>query len=249
MKEYLRRNPLILPLAVLLLATLAGLCLLTARILISRRLHHLYLPWNLFLAWLPVILAFGVRWVVDQKVGPRWLSWALGITWLLFLPNAPYLLTDLVHLPDREQRSYFPDMMLILHFALIGVALGVLSLHVMHAVVEQRRGWTRGWVFAAAVAGLTGLGIYIGRILRWNSWDVITHPWSLAVDLTGWALRLVDRPSELILPALFGSTTMLAYLLFSSFLRPSMQIDARGATRASAILAGLGDKAAGTPAI
>ncbi len=225
---------------VLVLATIAGGVLLAARVAISRRLQHFYLPWNLFLAWLPVGLAFAVRFVVDRKLGPRWSAWLLGIAWLLFLPNAPYLLTDLVHLPDRQSRHYFPDMMLILHFALVGVALGVVSLHVMHDVVERRCGWIRGWVFTAAVAALTGLGIYIGRILRWNSWDVVTNPWALAVDLAGWALRLFDRPSEIVLPALFGSTTMLAYMLFSSFLRPSLQVpngtDAVGAERSEGLI-------------
>lgn len=223
MKQFLRRNPLVLPVTVLVLATIAGGLLLAARVAISRRLHHFYLPWNLFLAWLPVGLAFAVRFVADRKIGPRWSAWLLGTAWLLFLPNAPYLLTDLVHLPDRQSRQYFPDMMLILHFALVGVALGGVSLHIVHDVVERRCGWIRGWAFTAAVAALTGLGIYIGRIMRWNSWDVVAHPWSLAVDLAGWTLRLHDRPSELILPALFGSTTMLAYLLFASFLRPSIR--------------------------
>ena len=98
MRQFLRRHPLVLPVAVLILATIAGGCLLAAQIVISRRLHHLYLPWNLFLAWLPVGLAFGVRLAADRKMGPRWFAWVLGIAWLLFLPNAPYLLTDLVHL-------------------------------------------------------------------------------------------------------------------------------------------------------
>lgn len=221
LRSFLRRHPLVMPVLMLALATLAGGLLLAARIVISHRLRHLYLPWNLFLAWLPVPAAFAARFFANRNLGPRWLPWLFGAVWLAFLPNAPYLLTDLVHLPDPTERHYFADMMLILHFALVGVALGVVSLHVMHDLVERRCGWWRGWTFVSTVAGLTGLGIYFGRFLRWNSWELVTHPLGLTIEFLEWSAHVADRPSELILPALFGSTTLLAYVLFSSFLRPS----------------------------
>jgi len=232
MKEFLRRHPLVLPVLMLLLASMFGVVLLAARIALSRRLHHLYLPWNLFLAWVPLGLALVVRHLEarrrrDRLVSPRSQgpTILLAVGWLLFLPNAPYILTDLVHLPDPEYRHYFADMMLILHFALVGLIVGVLSLHVMHTVVENRHGWIWGWVFTIGVAGLTGLGVYIGRVLRWNSWDALVRPWALTVNLGRWGLGLLDRPSELVLPALFGSTLLLAYVLFASLLRPSSAAD------------------------
>jgi uncharacterized membrane protein len=225
MNPFFRRHPLVLPIAMLICASVAGLFLLGARGAFSRHLRHFYLPWNLFLAWLPLLLALGVRSLgAPATLGPRrrFFFFFFAAAWLLFLPNAPYLLTDLVHLPARQDRRYFADLMLILHFALTGLMLGVLSMHVMHTLVERRLGWLKGWCFVGVVAGLTGLGIYIGRFLRWNSWDVLCNPWDLTVDLLAWAMQLPNRPSELIFPALFASVTALAYALFASLLRPAL---------------------------
>ena len=235
MKDFLRRHPLVLPILMLLLASLLGGVLLAARIALSRRWDHLYLPWNLFLAWVPLVLAMVVRQLEaraaradapppTRRRSARWAA-GLAVPWLLFLPNAPYLLTDLVHLPDPDRRTYFADMMLILHFALVGLMAGFLSLHLLHGVVERRWGWLKGWAFVGVVSALTGVGVYLGRVLRKNSWDVLLHPWDLALDVMWWGLRVVERPSELVLPALFGSTMLLAYTLFSSLLRPSLAVN------------------------
>lgn len=225
MHSFLRRHPLVLPIVALMLSSLIGIFLLAARIAIARHLRHLYLPWNLLLAWIPLILALIVRHLDDRALAlprrrPSWPILVAAIAWLLFLPNAPYILTDLVHLPDKVHRHYFADMMLILHFALTGLMLGFVSLRIMHGVAARRFGWIRGWCLAGLVTGLTGLGVYIGRFLRWNSWDVVVRPLDLLTDLVRWVLTLIDRPSELILPALFGSITFVAYVLFSSLLGP-----------------------------
>jgi uncharacterized membrane protein len=229
MKDFLRRHPLVCPILMLLLVSGLGLMLLAARIVLSRHLRHLYLPWNLFLAWVPLGFALWARHLERYSAAGRpWVSGLRGlvaVTWLLFLPNAPYILTDLVHLPDRGYRHYFADMMLILHFALVGLMLGFISLHVMHTVVERRWGWLHGWIFTVVATGLTGLGVYFGRVLRWNSWDVFFSPGTLIVELVDWVQRLVQRPSETVLPALFGSIMLLAYVLFASLLRPSMTLE------------------------
>jgi uncharacterized membrane protein len=153
---------------------------------------------------------------------------AMAAAWLLFLPNAPYLLTDLVHLPDKDVRHYWADMMLILHFALTGLMLGFVSMLVLHGVVARRFGVLRGWAFSAAGAGLAGLGVYFGRFLRWNSWDVIVRPVDLLADLMVWLASLPSRPAEILLPLLFGSMTFVAYLLFWSLLRPSLSPESGG---------------------
>ena len=230
MKDFLRRNPLVWPVVLLALLSVVGLFMVAGRVVLSRRVEFFNLPWNLFLAWVPLFFALAVRFVIRRNAADLGITARkqglligfLSVAWLFFLPNAPYLLTDLVHLPARGYPHYFPDMMLILHFALLGLALGFVSLHVMHSVVERRYGWVRGWLFIAMIAGLSGVGVYIGRVMRWNSWDAFIRPWAVAADVLEWTGRLWNRPLEILVPTLFGSTILVAYLLFASLLRPSL---------------------------
>jgi uncharacterized membrane protein len=105
------------------------------------------------------------------------------------------------------------DLVLILLFALTGLALGFLSLYLMQSLVARRLGWTAGWLFVAGTAALSGVGIYLGRFLRWNSWDVLLNPLELLRDV---AHRVLNLPSDLqpaLLAGLFAVFVFLAYVL------------------------------------
>ena len=108
-----------------------------------------FLTWNLFLAWIPYVLAICVA-AVHGRGGPRPLLWVLGAAWLLFLPNAPYILTDFIHLGRIGGAPLWFDAALIGTFAAAGLALGLASLLVMHHVVEARPPQPRGGGAAAA---------------------------------------------------------------------------------------------------
>jgi uncharacterized membrane protein len=107
----------------------------------------------------------------------------LAIAWLLFFPNAPYLLTDVLHWHPRREAPPWLDLMLLLHFALLGTALGFASLRVVRRVVAARCGpWVaHGFTVAALLAA--SFGIYLGRFQRWNSWSVLTAPGRLSADI------------------------------------------------------------------
>ena len=134
-----------------------------------------FLTWNLFLAWIPFVLSFGVA-AIHHHRGPRLLLWVLGAGWLLFLPNAPYILTDFIHLGRVGGAPLWFDAALIGTFAATGLALGLASLLVVHHVVEVRAGRIVGWVFAVGSLVLSAVGVYLGRFPRFNSWDVLTDP-------------------------------------------------------------------------
>ena len=133
------------------------------------------LIWNLFLAWIPFVLAVAVydRW---RRHGAAAVLLALGALWLLFFPNAPYIVTDYVHLERTADAPYWYDAVTVSAFAWTGLLLGFASLFLMQTVVRQWRGVVSGWVFAGAALALGSLGIYLGRFLRLNSWDAIEHP-------------------------------------------------------------------------
>ena len=172
--------------------------------------HHafLFLLWNLFLAWLPWLFAVPIAVAPAQRRGGLRLI-PLVLAWLAFLPNAPYIVTDLLHLEAAPPVPLWYDAALLFISAWTGCLLGFLSLVPVHRWVEGWLGRTAGWVFVTAVALLCGFGIYIGRFLRWNSWDLVVHPGALWRDFAA----IVTDPSGQV--RTFGVTVLFAvFMLF-----------------------------------
>ena len=137
-----------------------------------------FLFWNLFLAWVPYVLAL-VMTGLHRARASGWLLGVIGVGWLAFLPNAPYILTDFIHLGRAGGVPLWFDAALIGTFAATGLALGLASLLVVHHVVEARAGRAVGWMVALGSLVLSAIGVYLGRFPRFNSWDVVTDPLSL----------------------------------------------------------------------
>ena len=199
---------LTLALAVL---SLAAVGLLAVRIDRVGEPAFTFLTWNLFLAWVPFGLSLCVA-AVHARGGPRPLLWVFGAGWLLFLPNAPYILTDFIHLGRIGGAPLWFDAALIGAFAAAGLALGLASLLVVHHVVEARAGRVVGWTVAVSSLVLSAIGVYLGRFPRFNSWDVLTDPHGLlAVVLR----RLADPLGN---PFLLQFGLLMSILLLGSYL-------------------------------
>lgn len=142
---------------------------------------------NLILAWIPVLFAW-VAYNVYRKGSCLGAAIALLCIpiWLLFFPNAPYLITDLVHLHARPEMPYWFDQILYMAFAFTGCYLGMISLILMQSLVRRLLGWIASWIFAFAVLVLSGFGIYLGRFLRFNSWDLLLNPKPLLKEIFSW---------------------------------------------------------------
>jgi uncharacterized membrane protein len=196
----------------LLFSSSLALGLLTVRLLIAGRAQHLYLAGNLVLAWIPLIAAMALESFVRRPSVPRWKLWSAIGVWFLFFPNAPYIFTDLVHLGPRHQGAYWIDMLLILLFALTGLVLAFTSLRSMQRLVAQRYSVILSWVFVAAMSLLCGIGIYAGRFLRWNSWDVIARPHLIAGDTIQLLLNPLAYPLAIAFPLVFAVFMFAAYL-------------------------------------
>ena len=148
------------------------------------------LNWNLFLAWMPLFFALAIRRVLDgstgaARLGRARLLTALAVGWLLFFPNAPYLVTDFVHLKPRYPVPVWFDILLLMSFAWTGLSLGFLSLRILREEVVRRTARSSGRWFVFGALALCSFGVYVGRIGRWNSWDVLVHP----IGLTRWCLE------------------------------------------------------------
>jgi uncharacterized membrane protein len=140
------------------------------------------LLWNGFLAWVPLVLALVIYDRHRNGAPPRRLLLPAA-AWLIFLPNAPYLVTDLKYLREIGGMPLWYDVPLVALFASLGLVLGFLSLFLVHTVVRDVLGPARSWLVVGVLLGLASLGVLIGRFGRWNSWDVITDPGSLASDV------------------------------------------------------------------
>jgi uncharacterized membrane protein len=180
------RPDLRVPLFTLACASALGVTLVAARTVLTGRGQHLYLVWNLFLAWIPLLLALRVEVMQQRRAASDWRFWVTVFAWLMFFPNAPYIFTDITHLKLATRLRWWTDLIIILLFAVTGLVLAFLSLHRMQSVVTRRHGWLGGWAFVFIVAFLSGFGVYLGRFERWNSWDVVVNPIGMALDSGNW---------------------------------------------------------------
>lgn len=181
---------------------LAGLVWLVRARLVGPRLDFLW--WNLALAWIPWILA-----ALLVRTRPAPLRWPLGAAWLAFLPNAPYLVTDLAHLKARPPVPLWLDVLLWASFALAGLALGWTSLEAVARHLGPKLGRVGSTLFAVGVLLLTGFGIYLGRFLRWNSWDLLVDPLGVASS----AVHALGQPHAVFFSGAVAALVGAGYLL------------------------------------
>lgn len=192
----------------------SGLCLglLVLRDMQTGAYGYRFLAWNLFLAWVPFMLALAL-YDSERQRRPRAVMAVLGVLWLLFLPNAPYIVTDFVHVGEVPGAPLWFDAGMTAAFAGTGLVLGLGSLLLVQGVVARRLGALRGWLMIGPVLLLCSVGISIGRFQRLNSWDVLTRPDHLA-RLVG--ARLVDplgRPEAVVVLMALTGFLAVAYIV------------------------------------
>ena len=204
-----------------ILGSLAGLsalvvAMVAVRVSYSGNSYYEALVWNLLLAWIPFALAV---YVYDgRRRGERGpLLWAAGALWLVFVPNAPYIVTDFKWLRDWTGAPIWYDVVLVAAAAWCGLMLGFISLYLMQAVVRRSIGAVKAWLFVLGVLAVSSFGIYLGRFQRWNSWDVFTRPGVLAHNVWPHLARPYDHPKTVAVTALFTAFLAMTYLVFYSF--------------------------------
>jgi len=152
--------------------------LLFVRIILTGELTYIFLAWNLFLALIPFALSHRLH-----HIQGKWIPlYVIGL-WLLFLPNAPYIITDFLHLKHRVPVPYWYDILLLFSAALNGLFLGIASLLKVEKFLSLRFGKKISGLFILCSLFLCALGIYIGRFLRWNSWDIFISPDNILFEI------------------------------------------------------------------
>ena len=176
--------------AVFLLLTAASLiciCLVAERFYYTGTRHYIMLVWNLGLAWIPFILAYLAYILSWRRKLVYFVIPVFAFLWLIFFPNAPYILTDLQHLNQSSPASLvWYDVIMLVWFSWTGMLLGIVSLSLMQAIIRREFGRIPGWVFVFFVAGLSSVGVYLGRFIRLNSWDILQTPSGAADSVWEW---------------------------------------------------------------
>ena len=187
--------------------------LLAMRIVLTGELIYIFLAWNLFLAWIP--FAISQRLIITQN---RWKIVLLIGCWLLFLPNAPYIITDFLHLKERAPIPYWYDILLLFSAALNGLLLGFASLLTIEKFLADRYGNRISGIIILLSFFLCAFGIYMGRYLRWNSWDIITNPDEIAIDILDRVLNPFAHFKTWSVTVLFGSFLYVMYYSVKNFI-------------------------------
>jgi uncharacterized membrane protein len=203
--------------AILALASIIGIALFAMRATKSDSNRYGFLVWNLFLAWIP----FGFAWVAYTSARlPKMLRITFvgssALMWLLFFPNALYILTDFQHLTYlNSEAPVWYDVIMLIWFSWIGLFLGIISLYFMQRIVYRWLGHRASWIFVVAVTILSSLGIYVGRFLRWNSWDVFFKPLKMTGKLINTFTDIQDR--TLVFSFLFALFFLFVYVTIYLF--------------------------------
>lgn len=193
----------------LLISNLVSVVLFTLRVIVTKDTRYWFLFWNLLLAWVPVLFAWLL---VKQLTKRRWsdpIPLLLTVLWLVFLPNSFYLMSDLIHLHNTGEIGLLYDAVLFLSCIWNGVVAGMISIYWVHQALLKRRTVQ----FAASIIGvvflLTSMAIYLGRNLRWNTWDILANPAGLLFDVSERVINPLAHPQIFV-------TTLTFFILLSS---------------------------------
>jgi len=213
-------------------ASLVCVGLVAARMAYSHSVHYWFLIWNLALAWVPFVCAGLAHRLASARRAVLYVLIVIAaLVWLVFFPNAPYILTDFLHLGSMgDIVPGWYDVLMLFWFAWAGLMLGVVSLYLMQEIVARAFGGAAGWVFVVIAAGLGSFGIYVGRFLRWNSWDLLRRPMPLAGELYGKVTDLSAQPRLLGFTLLFAALFLFVYVavyIFAKLTNPGGEIEPR----------------------
>ena len=177
----------------------------------------LFLNWNLFLAFIPWIIS---TLIIVNAYHKKLHLFFLIIIWLLFFPNSPYILTDLFHLRISSAAPIWYDLIVILSFAWTGLLFGFLSLMDIEELLNKYFGRKTIILFIISFLFLGAFGIYLGRFLRWNSWDIISNPFGLFNDISDRIFNPLSHPRTWGVTILMGTLLNMMYFTLK-FMKPA----------------------------
>lgn len=187
----------------LLGASLVSVGLYAIGAIINRDMTFGYLVWNLFLAWIPLGLMVLLGWLLQTRSWTSWLPLVITLLFVAFLPNTFYVITDIIHLKEVARVDLVYDVVMILSFVFTAVMLGIISIYLLHGELAKRLRDGVTWAALLLVILSTSFAIYIGRDLRWNSWDIVLNPASMLFEVSDRLLSPFSHPQLFMITCSF----------------------------------------------
>lgn len=191
------------------LASLVAITLLLLQVKITHSMHLLFLIWNLFLAIIPYFFSSSIHNNFFEK-SKKIQNSVYALMWLLFIPNTFYILTDFTHLHFKNTFQFGLDMLILLSFSFAGFYIGLLSLQHIHQLTMAKYGNKTGNFFIVIISFLSAFGIYLGRVLRFNSWDIISKPMKLAHK----SIYALFSFETILYTLQLGTIILISYIIF-----------------------------------
>jgi uncharacterized membrane protein len=179
--------------------------------------------WNLFLAWIPFAAAVAAfhraRRRIDVVVG------VLLVLWLLFFPNAPYMLTDFIHLGESRLVPVWYDALMLSSFAWTALLLGFASLYLVQMVARRVVGLSWSWAGVACALALASVGVYLGRFMRFNSWDALLRPGRIAKVISDQFENPVEHPRIIVVLIALTAFMLVGYAVLYAFAGMRLELE------------------------
>ncbi len=202
----LRKTPSQTSISLVALTTLC-LSMTITRIFNQGDYRYTFLVFNLFLAWIPFLLT---RFLTSVKWTQRPRVLFVLFFWFMFFPNAPYIITDLLHFKHYSLNILWFDSLLVFVYALTGLLLGANSLWSAEHLIGRLYGATSSRIMVILVAFTSGFGIYLGRFCRLSSWDLFHRPlWFLSR-----VFHQFENPLTYKVTIVYGFVISVLYLIF-----------------------------------
>lgn len=194
----------------LVLLALLSLTLLLLRVKFTQEIYLLFLIWNLFLGYIPYFLSSKIK----TTIPGTFIFYVMLLGWLLFLPNAFYLITDFVHLHHVNRVQFAFDFIVLSSFTVAGFYSGILSLFDIHFLLQMKYTTKISRLLIISIIYLSAFGIYLGRILRFNSWDILYNPIELFCSI----LDSISYVETNLFTIILGTFILIIYHLSYSFI-------------------------------
>lgn len=199
-----------------ILSVVFTLFLILLRVVITQTLIYSFFIWNIVLAAVPYYISSKLKY--QKRLTSK--AFTLLFLWLLFYPNAPYIITDLFHYTQRSPVPYWYDLLICVSAVWNGLILGLTSLLQVEQFLNLHLKPLSVKVFTLFSFILCGYGIYLGRYLRFNSWDIISNPYNLVMS----CLERVIHPFQHI--ATWSFTFLFALMMALFYYTVKSLIDA-----------------------
>lgn len=174
--------------------------------------QYWYLIWNLLLAWVPLALTGLLLRLLKRQLWSDLFPILVSLVWLVMLPNSFYMISDFIHIKEFSDEELVYGVVVFTSFVFTAALIGFSSLYVIHEELRRRLGAKLSGLFVGSILLACSFAIYLGRDLRWNSWDILVNPAGILFDVSD---RLVNPYGH---PGIFTTTLSFFVLLTSLYI-------------------------------